>query len=57
MCKLLTLKLPDAKVSFSVKGFVPTGLNAAFVQNTTLDLTPWDESALSSYDAIVLLDV
>jgi nanoRNase/pAp phosphatase (c-di-AMP/oligoRNAs hydrolase) len=57
MTTLLSAKLKDAKVDFSVKGTVGGGLNDAFIKYAELDLTPWDESKLGNYDAIVLLDV
>jgi nanoRNase/pAp phosphatase (c-di-AMP/oligoRNAs hydrolase) len=55
--RLLRQKLPQASISLSIKGEVPGGLNAAFTQNAQLELTPWDESLLGAYDAIILLDV
>jgi nanoRNase/pAp phosphatase (c-di-AMP/oligoRNAs hydrolase) len=56
MTILLGENLPDAQISFSVKGRVGGGINEAFVRYACLNLTPWDESALANYDAIVLLD-
>jgi nanoRNase/pAp phosphatase (c-di-AMP/oligoRNAs hydrolase) len=56
MVALLSQKLPDAKVSLSVKGTIGGGLNDAFVRYTDLNLVPWDDAQLSQYDAIVLLD-
>lgn len=53
---LLNEKLPQAEVNISVKGHVGGGLNEAFVRYSQLDLVPWDESSLSQYDAIVLVD-
>jgi nanoRNase/pAp phosphatase (c-di-AMP/oligoRNAs hydrolase) len=53
---LLNHQLPQAEVSLSVKGHVGGGLNEAFVRYSELDLVPWDESSLSQYDAIVLVD-
>jgi nanoRNase/pAp phosphatase (c-di-AMP/oligoRNAs hydrolase) len=55
---LLRAKLKDAKVTLSVKGSIGGGYNRAFAQQLSgLDLAPWDDAALSQYDAIVLLDV
>jgi nanoRNase/pAp phosphatase (c-di-AMP/oligoRNAs hydrolase) len=54
---LLSTKLKDAQVHFSVKGMIGGGLNEAFIKYAELDLTPWDDAKLSDYDAIVLLDV
>jgi nanoRNase/pAp phosphatase (c-di-AMP/oligoRNAs hydrolase) len=56
LCVLLTAKLKDATVRLSVKGEIGGGLNSAFTRYTTLELTPWRDSALGKYDAIILLD-
>jgi nanoRNase/pAp phosphatase (c-di-AMP/oligoRNAs hydrolase) len=56
LCVLLGAKLKDAVVSLSVKGQVGGGLNTAFTRYTTMELTPWDDAALASYEAIILLD-
>src|SRR5205809_2401819 len=56
LATLLRMKLKDVTVHVSVKGQVGGGLNDAFTRYANLDLTPWDEAALSKYDAIVLLD-
>jgi nanoRNase/pAp phosphatase (c-di-AMP/oligoRNAs hydrolase) len=56
LCVLLTAKLKDATVSLSVKGQIGGGLNTAFTRYTTMELTPWSDDALASYDAIILLD-
>ncbi|MBV8779877.1 MAG: DHH family phosphoesterase [Phycisphaerae bacterium] len=53
---LLTQKLKDAEVHLSVKGEITGGLNAAFTRYTNMSLTPWDDAALATYDAVVLLD-
>jgi nanoRNase/pAp phosphatase (c-di-AMP/oligoRNAs hydrolase) len=57
MAKLLQAKLKGAKVTVSVKGNIGGGYNAAFVRESDMKLAPWDDKMLSSYDAIVLLDV
>lgn len=57
LCVLLTAKLPDAKVSMSVKGRMNNGINDQFIKNSNLTLLPWDDSKLGEFDAIVLLDV
>jgi nanoRNase/pAp phosphatase (c-di-AMP/oligoRNAs hydrolase) len=57
LCTLLTARLPDAKVSISVKGKIARGINDQFIRNSNLSLVPWDGSSLGQYDAIVLLDV
>src|SRR5688572_16590129 len=54
---LLQQKLPpgvEVKVSF--KGGVGGGVNEQFARLTDLTPLPWDETALASYDAIILLD-
>jgi nanoRNase/pAp phosphatase (c-di-AMP/oligoRNAs hydrolase) len=53
---LLNQKLPQAQVNLSVKGHVGGGINEAFVRYTKLNLIPWDDQALASYDAIIMLD-
>lgn len=57
LCRLLRTQLKGARVNFSVKGTIGSGYNAAFMQESDVRPLPWDEQALSSYDAIVLLDV
>jgi nanoRNase/pAp phosphatase (c-di-AMP/oligoRNAs hydrolase) len=44
------------EISVSIKGDFGGGLNAAFTQYSDLKVTPWDEAALKSYDAVLLLD-
>jgi nanoRNase/pAp phosphatase (c-di-AMP/oligoRNAs hydrolase) len=53
---LLSQKLPQAQISLSVKGHVGGGINEAFVRYAKLNLTPWDEAALSDYEAIIIVD-
>ena len=53
---LLGQKLKDAKVGLSIKGRMGGGINEIFVKHANLELLPWDDAALNSYDAIVLLD-
>jgi nanoRNase/pAp phosphatase (c-di-AMP/oligoRNAs hydrolase) len=53
---LFAARLPDAEISISVSGRVGGGLNQAFLTYAKLNLVPWDESRLSEYDAIILLD-
>jgi nanoRNase/pAp phosphatase (c-di-AMP/oligoRNAs hydrolase) len=57
LCALLNAKLPDAAVTMSVKGKIVSGINAEFIKNSNLQLVPWDDEKLSTYDAIILLDV
>jgi nanoRNase/pAp phosphatase (c-di-AMP/oligoRNAs hydrolase) len=57
LARLLRSRLPQAKVTLSVKSFSASGLNAAFAQQTEQETTPWNDHALASFDAIVLLDV
>src|SRR5438552_16617913 len=56
MLHLLRTNLKDAVVHFSVKGQVGGGINDAFTRYAKLDIEPWDEAQLKTYDAIVLLD-
>lgn len=56
MNRLLEEKLPEAKITISLKGRVGGGLNEAFVKFSSLKWIPWDESTLGTYDAILLLD-
>jgi nanoRNase/pAp phosphatase (c-di-AMP/oligoRNAs hydrolase) len=57
LCYLLAAKLPNSTVSMSIKDPLSRGINETFVRNANLKLEPWDESALSNYDAIILTDV
>ena len=56
MLHLLRSKLPAATVTMSIKGRVGGGINAAFADLSDLELVPWDDAKLASYDAVVLLD-
>lgn len=56
LTELLSRKLPNAKISASIKGQVGGGVNAIFAEMSELELVPWDDANLSSYDAIILLD-
>ena len=53
---LLRKRLPNAKVSMSIKGQVGGGINATFAKLSDLDLVPWDDEKLGEYDAHILLD-
>jgi nanoRNase/pAp phosphatase (c-di-AMP/oligoRNAs hydrolase) len=53
---LLAHALPAAKVSMAIKGRVGGGVNEAFMRFSSLKLIPWDDTKLTEYDAIVLLD-
>ncbi|MFT3788444.1 MAG: DHH family phosphoesterase [Tepidisphaeraceae bacterium] len=59
MRTLLRAKLPkDVEICISIKGPIAGGVNAAFNQLASLDLTPWEDEKLKThYDAILLLDV
>jgi nanoRNase/pAp phosphatase (c-di-AMP/oligoRNAs hydrolase) len=57
LCTLLNAKLSNVTVHLMFKGRIGGGLNEAFIRHTDLSYLPWDEKALSSYDAILLLDV
>jgi nanoRNase/pAp phosphatase (c-di-AMP/oligoRNAs hydrolase) len=57
LCNLLSATLPDAAVSFSVKGPIGGGINEAFIRISNLKLQPWDDAALGKFDAIILTDV
>ncbi|MEO6437342.1 MAG: DHH family phosphoesterase [Tepidisphaeraceae bacterium] len=57
LCILLTAKLAGgATIHVSFKGGVGGGLNEAFAEQTDLQPTPWDDAALATYDAIILMD-
>src|SRR3982750_3623097 len=56
MLHLLRTNLKDATVHFSVKGQIGGGINDAFTRYAKLDLEPWNDDALKTYDAIILLD-
>ncbi len=56
LCNLLTQKLKDARIGMSIKGQIGGGINEVFVRHSKLNLLPWDDASLSSYDAIILLD-
>ncbi len=53
---VLTARLPGAEVHISIKGQIGGGINDAFTRHTALPLTPWSDTALANYDAIILLD-
>jgi nanoRNase/pAp phosphatase (c-di-AMP/oligoRNAs hydrolase) len=53
---LLSAKLPETEINISVSGRIGGGLNEAFIKYAKLNLVPWDDSKLSEYDAIILLD-
>jgi nanoRNase/pAp phosphatase (c-di-AMP/oligoRNAs hydrolase) len=55
--KLLEICLPEAEVTFAVKGPIGGGYNAAFAQLSDLKPAEWDDEALGEFDAIILLDV
>jgi nanoRNase/pAp phosphatase (c-di-AMP/oligoRNAs hydrolase) len=54
---LLEPLLKGAAVIVSVKGQYGGGLNEAFSKQAQLKTIPWDDRALRSYDAIILVDV
>ena len=56
MCELLRQKMPGADVKVSFKGGIGGGLNEAFANLTDLKPLPWDDAALLTVDAIVLMD-
>lgn len=56
LSRLLEATLERAKVTISIKGRVGGGINEAFVRFSSIKYLPWDEAALPSYDAILLLD-
>jgi nanoRNase/pAp phosphatase (c-di-AMP/oligoRNAs hydrolase) len=57
MQHLLRRRLPEAKVTMSVRGQVGGGVNDAFARYAKLDLGDWPPGDLSDFDGIVLLDV
>ncbi|HEX8524355.1 MAG TPA: DHH family phosphoesterase [Tepidisphaeraceae bacterium] len=56
LCTLITKAIPSATVKVALKGRVGGGLNEIFAKLINLDAIPWDESTLTSYDALVLVD-
>jgi nanoRNase/pAp phosphatase (c-di-AMP/oligoRNAs hydrolase) len=57
LCLLLGKHLPDALITMSIRDQLSGGVNETFVRRTNLKLTPWDDAALSGFDAIILTDV
>src|SRR5687768_7699592 len=55
LCKLLSVHLPDAKTTISVKGGSGGGLNEMFAKLTELNPTPWDDAALANFDGIIVI--
>ena len=53
---LLRKRLPNSKVSMSIKGRIGGGVNTTFARLSDLELIPWDETKLGEYDAYILLD-
>jgi nanoRNase/pAp phosphatase (c-di-AMP/oligoRNAs hydrolase) len=56
LCLLLSARLPGAKVSVALKGNMGGGLNQTFAELINLKPVPWEETVLSAYDALVLID-
>src|SRR5947209_5915866 len=56
LCTLLSQKLPDAKLTVSLKGRFGGGINEVFYRETNLKVLPWNDAKLPEYDAIILLD-
>src|SRR5687767_2550696 len=56
MCTLIQQKIPGADVKVSFKGGIGGGLNEQFAKLTDLNPLPWDDAALLTVDAIVLMD-
>lgn len=56
LARLLRAKLKEARVQVSIKGEIGGGYNAAFAEQSELEATPWDDKALSKFDAILLCD-
>ena len=54
---LLQTVLKGTKVTVSIKGQISGGVNAVFVREADLKLAAWDEAALPTYDAVILVDV
>jgi nanoRNase/pAp phosphatase (c-di-AMP/oligoRNAs hydrolase) len=57
LCLLLESQLPDASITMSVKDQISGGVNDMFIRHSNLKLVPWDDAALSEFDAIILTDV
>jgi nanoRNase/pAp phosphatase (c-di-AMP/oligoRNAs hydrolase) len=57
LCTLLAANLASGtEIKVSFKGGIGGGLNETFANQMDLKPLPWDESALPSWDAIILLD-
>src|SRR5439155_10230795 len=56
LCVLLMQHLSGSDIKVSFKGGVGGGLNEAFAKLTDLQPLPWDEAALTPWDAIILRD-
>lgn len=54
---LLQTILKDVKITVAIKGKISGGVNAKFIQEADLKLSPWDEAGLKDFDAILLVDV
>ena len=57
LCLLLQEKMPGATLTMSVRDMPEGGVNETFVRRSNLKLSPWDESGLGEFDAIILTDV
>ena len=56
MHTLLGELMKDAKTTVRFKGQVGGGINSAFTRIADVRTEPWDDAAIASYDAIILLD-
>lgn len=57
MTYLLREQLKDARVTQSIKGSSPCGVNAGFAALSNAEFEEWSDEKLGTFDAIVLLDV
>ena len=57
MTHLLSRELVGSSVTMSIKGQMGGWLNSEFARLSALPLTPWDDAKVSTFDAIVLMDV
>ena len=57
LCQLLSVKLPEAKLTHAVKGNVGSGYNRALALGSDLRPVQLDDVDLKAFDAVILLDV
>ncbi len=57
LATLLRMQLPkEVQIEMSIKGQIGGGINEAFTRYANLKLMPWDDEAVKTFDAVILLD-